>query len=169
MITSKLSYGLALGVLGLGLSGCGSSDYFTSSSRSVAVQPDLVSLRLAQSAEKASKALDVIAGIEQVRAPQLPAVEDYSMAPPALQQFITVRWNGPIEQIVEVLAGRAGMSFATSGQPAPVPILVTVDVYQKPLIEVLQGIGLQAGRRADLAVNAPNNVIEIRYAPVDRI
>ena len=66
------------------------------------------------------------------------------------------------------LAQRAGMSFQTVGGRPGVPLLVTVDVYQKPLIEVLHDLGLQAGRRADLAVNRSNNTIEIRYAPVDR-
>ena len=134
----------------------------------VATDPDLVSTRIAQSAERASKALDVMSGIEQMRAPAMPQAEDYSSAPAALTQPITVRWSGPIEQMAETLAARAGMRFQTVGARAAVPVLVSVDVYQKPLIEVLHDLGLQAGRRADLSVNSFSNTVEIRYAPVDR-
>lgn len=49
------------------------------------------------------------------------------------------------------------------------PLTVAVDVYQKPLIEVLRDIGLQAGTRADVAVDAQNGVIELSYAAVGRI
>lgn len=134
----------------------------------VAAEPDLVSTRLAQAAEKAAGALDTISGIEQAREPQLPPSQDYSSAPPALTQLVTVRWSGPIEQMIDTLATRAGMRFQPVGARPNVPLLINLDVYQKPLIEVLHDLGLQAGRRADISVNSSNNTIEIRYAPVDR-
>lgn len=152
-------------VIGLTLSGCAAVG---GSMTPVAAEPDLVSTRIAQAAEKAATALDTISGIEQQREPQLPAPQDYTSAPPALTQPITVKWSGPIEQMVETLATRAGMRYAATGGRPPVPLLITLDVYQKPLIEVLHDLGLQAGRRADVSVNSSNNTIEIRYAPVDR-
>ncbi|HAX92003.1 MAG TPA: hypothetical protein DCY07_07335 [Rhodospirillaceae bacterium] len=135
----------------------------------VATEPDLVGVRIAQAAEKASKALDTISGIEQYREPQMPPPQDYSAASPALTQTISVRWSGPIEQILTVLAERAGMQFKTYGSPSGVPVIVNLDVYQKPLIEVMHDLGLQAGRRADVSVNNSNNSVEIHYAPADRI
>jgi len=134
----------------------------------VPAEPDVVSLRLAQAAEKASAALDTIAGIEQQRAPQLPPTDDYSNAPSALTQSITVKWSGPVEQMVEMLASRAGMRFQVKGNRPGVPLTVNVNVYQKPMIEVLRNLGLQVGRRADISVNSSSGMIEIRYAPVDR-
>lgn len=135
----------------------------------VAAEPDLVGTRIAQAAEKASVALDALSNIEQQRTPITTAPEDYSSAPAAMTQPITVRWTGPIEQITQTLASRAGLRYATQGQQPSVPITVAVDVYQKPLIDVLRSIGLQAGRRADINVDAQGGAIEIRYAPVDRM
>lgn len=134
----------------------------------VPTEPDLVGLRIAQAAEKAAGALDEIAGIEQQRAPALPPVDDYTNAPPALMQVITVRWAGPVEQMLQTLATRAGMRLETKGNRPGVPLMVNVNVYQKPMIEVLRDMGLQVGRRADITVNSTLGVIEIRYAPVDR-
>lgn len=162
-ITMKFSPVMALLMTGVLASGCASVQ-----TTPIAAEPDLVSTRLAQAAEKASLALDTIAGIEQERAPQMPAPVDYSSAPPALTQPITVRWSGPIEQMVEALASRAGMKYQKVGSRGGAPLIVNVDVYQRPLIEVLHDLGLQSGRRADISVNSSNNTIEIRYAPVDR-
>ena len=134
----------------------------------VAAEPDIVSTRLAFAAEKAAAALDTIAGIEQMRAPQLPPIDDYSNAPSALLQLMTVKWAGPVDQILETLATRAGMRFQTKGHKSGVPLLVDVNVYQKPVIDVLRDLGLQVGRRADITVNGMKSYIEIRYAPVDR-
>lgn len=140
----------------------------TASVTPVATEPDLVTAKLGQAADKASRALDGIAGIEQQRAPASPPVEDYTGAPPNLVQPVTIRWSGPIEQISKTLADRAGMRFRVKGSIPPVPLTVSVDVYQQPLIHVLRDIGLQAGQRADLAVDAQSGVVEIRYAPADR-
>lgn len=134
----------------------------------VATEPDIVTAKLEQAADKASQALDSIAGIEQQRSPVSPQIEDYTGAPPNLTQPITLRWSGPIEQIGKTLAERAGLRFRVKGSVPPVPLTVTVDVYQQPLIHVLRDIGLQAGQRADLAVDAQGGVVEIRYAPPDR-
>jgi defect-in-organelle-trafficking protein DotD len=134
----------------------------------VATEPDIVTAKLEQAADKASRALDGIAGIEQQRSPASPPIEDYSGAPPNLTQPITIRWTGPIDQISRTLAERAGLRFRIKGAQPPVPLTVTVDVYQQPLIHVLRDIGLQAGQRADLAVDAQGGVVEIRYAPPDR-
>jgi defect-in-organelle-trafficking protein DotD len=134
----------------------------------VAAEPDIVSTRLAFAAEKAAAALDTIAGIEQQRTPLMPDQGDYSNAPPALMQLITVNWSGPVEQILEMLSSRTGMSFKVKGSKPAVPLLVTINVYQEPILDVLHNIGLQVGRRADIKVDGINNHVEIRYAPVDR-
>jgi defect-in-organelle-trafficking protein DotD len=135
----------------------------------VATEPDLVSHRIAQAAEKAAHSLDTIAGIDQMRSPVIPSEPDYSSAPPTMTQTITVKWTGPIEQMLQTLATRAGLRFRVSGNRPPVALTISVDSYQKPMIDVLRDIGLQAGRRADVRVDPTGSVIEIRYAAVDRI
>jgi len=134
----------------------------------VATEPDLVGTRIAQASEKAAQALDTISGIEQQRTP-LPMPEDYSNAPPSMMQLITVKWTGPVEQITQTLATRAGLRFQTKGTPPAVPLTVSINAYKQPMIELLRDLGLQVGRRADITVDGQNGVIEIRYAPVDRI
>jgi hypothetical protein len=48
----------------------------------VATEPDIVTVKLAQAADKAAQALDTISGIEQQRDPATPPVEDYTNVPP---------------------------------------------------------------------------------------
>lgn len=162
MMSKTSDLGISLVVAVLLLSGCSSTP------TPVATEPDLVGTRIAQAAEKASKAMDAIAEIEQQRFP-IAQEPDYSSAPPSMTEPITIRWSGPIEQITQTLASRAGLQFLTQGRPPAVPITVVVDVYERPLIEVLSSIGLQAGQRADVTVDGQKNAVEIRYAPADRL
>jgi len=130
----------------------------------VAAAPDIVTVKLTEAADKASAALQRIAQIQQMRAPATPPAQDFADAPPNLKQPITIRWAGPIEPILKTLAERAGLQFRVTGHEPPVPLTVAVDVYDEPLIHVLQNIGLQAGERADVAIDGPRGVVEIRYA-----
>lgn len=128
---------------------------------------DPVSLRMAQAAEKAAKALDNIAAVEQARTPA-PPPEDFADAPEVLLRATTVNWTGPVDVIAQAMAERAGYGFKTMGAVPPVPITVTIDAYEQPLVRVLRDIGLQLGQRATLSVDALHGMIEIDYASVDK-
>jgi defect in organelle trafficking protein DotD len=125
---------------------------------------DPVALQIAQAADKAAKALDTIAGIEQYQNP-LPPMENFAGAPQPIAQRISIRWTGPAEQIVKTLAEKAGYRYQTAGAPGTIPLSVAVDAYERPLIDVLRDIGLQLGNRADVAVDINATVVQLRYAP----
>ena len=129
-------------------------------------ESDPIAARVAQSADKASKALETIAGIEQYKTP-LPPMEHFAGAPQPLAQPVTITWSGPVEQIVQTLAAKAGYTYRTAGASSGVPMTVTVDAFEKPLIDVLRDIGLQLGNRADVAVDINGAIVQLRYAAVD--
>ena len=169
MIKRKL---LLISGTALLLAGCSEFNALFSSTpetKAVATEPDVVTLKLAQAADKASRALDTIANIEQQRNPAVPPVaDDYASAPPNLAQPVSLRWSGPIEQVTRTLAERAGMRFRVKGRQPAVPLVVNVDAYQQPLLHVLRDVGLQAGTRADLSIDQNEGVVEVRYAAADQ-
>jgi defect-in-organelle-trafficking protein DotD len=131
----------------------------------VVASPDKVSLMLAEAADKASRSLETLAAVEQVKSPGV-AVEPIHNAPTELQRAITVNWVGPAEQIAQKLADRASYQFMAYGAPPPVDLIVTINVENRPVIEVLRDIGLQLGARADVKVDAQRKTVELHYAPV---
>lgn len=134
----------------------------------VVTSPDKVSLMLAQAADKASNSLQALAAIEQTKSPGV-AVEPIVNAPEELSRAITITWVGPPEQILRKLADRASYNYVTLGARPPVPLVVNIDVQNKPVIEVLRDIGLQLGVRSDVKVDSDRRVIELHYAPVTGI
>ncbi len=131
----------------------------------IAATPDKVSLLMARAADRASVALETLAAVEQARSPSV-AVAPIDDAPPELQRSITVTWNGPVEPIARKLADRASYSFQVIGAPPPVPVVVSINVENTPVIDVLRSLGLQLGVRADIRVDGAARVVEIHYAPV---
>ncbi len=144
------------------LAGC--TDVSLHPAPQIAAQPDKVSAMLAQAADRASNSLQTLAAIEQARTPAI-AVAPIDNAPPELRRAITVNWTGPAEQILKTLADRAGYMLEVLGDPPPVPTVVSVNVENKPVVEVMRSVGLQLGARADVHVDAQRQTVELHYAP----
>ena len=64
-----------------------------------------------------------------------------------------------------MLADRASYGFQIVGNAPPVPIIVSINVENKPVIEVLRNIGLQLGVRADVTVDSERRMVEVHYGP----
>ncbi len=127
-------------------------------------EPDKVSAMLADAADRASSALQTLSRVEQSREPTL-AAPPISSAPLELSRPVTVNWVGPADQITNMLAQRAEYVFEIIGDAPAIPVVVSIDAEDKPVIEVLRNIGLQLGKRADVRVDANQKRIELHYAP----
>lgn len=147
------------------LGGCETTvQSFSGDSPQLVAAPDSVSAMLADAADRAASSLETLAAVEYARTPGV-AVSTIGEAPPELRRSITVNWVGPVEPITKTLADRAGYNFMTIGNTPPVPVVVSLDVENRPVIDVMRDIGLQLGMRADVKVDAERRVVEIHYAP----
>lgn len=167
MMMNRLRVFGVLCVAVLGLSACADNS-IGSRNPQVAAVPDKVSMMLADAADRSSNALQTLASIEQQRSPGV-AVAPITGAPPELRRAITVNWVGPVEPILKTLADRASYGFQAYGQQPPVPVVVSIDAENKPVIEVLRSVGLQLGVRADVRVDGQSRMVEIHYAPTTGI
>lgn len=143
------------------------SDYmsahdFSNAHPQMVAQPDTVSAMLADAADRAANSLETLAAVEYARSPGV-AVGPVGNAPTELRRAITVNWVGPVEPITKTLADRAGYNFLVVGAQPVVPIVISLDVENTPVIEVLRNIGLQLGMRGDIKVDGPGRVVELHY------
>ena len=123
-------------------------------------EPDQVTLRLAQAADRAANALDTLASVEQVRTPtELPPLT--ADAPPELRRSITFDWYGPVEPLVKTLADRASYRVVVTGNAPESVIIVTLKARNETVIEALRDVGLQMGTRAQINVDANQKTIEL--------
>ncbi|HEY8963631.1 MAG TPA: DotD/TraH family lipoprotein [Alphaproteobacteria bacterium] len=128
-------------------------------------EADPSTLQLADAADRATRALESLAAVEQTRTPSAAAAAMIPAAPPELQKAVTFVWSGPVEPVARDLAAKSGYTFRTIGDTPAAPIVVNLNVYNEPMIEVLRDIGLQMGSRADLRLDANSRAVEIIYAP----
>ena len=147
----------------LSLQACETS-IITSKPQMVA-SPDRVSLMLAEAADRSSRALETLSAIEQYKSPES-SIAPIRNAPIELRRAVTTTWVGPVEIISKTLADKAGYGFMILGDEPPVPIVISLDVENRQVIDVLRDIGLQMGSRADIIIDDEYKMVEIQYAPV---
>ncbi len=148
------------------LSACGSVSGKPPSrvSPQLVATPDNVSAMLAEAADRATTALETLAAVEYYKSPGI-AVAPVGDAPIELRRAITVNWVGPAEPITKTLAERASYNFLVIGTPPPVPVVISLDTENTPVIDVLRDIGLQLGMRGDVRVDGERRLVEIHYPP----
>ncbi len=157
---------LAAAVPLAGCSGLNNRIDFKKTKPQLVAEPDPSSLMIADAADRATRALESLAAVEQVRTPGAAAAAAMvPNAPPELQRAVTFSFSGPVEDVVRDMGARAGYRYNTVGDQPPTPIIVNLDIYNEPLIEVFRDIGLQMGTRADLKVDANRKTVEVIYAP----
>lgn len=161
-----LSFSTILCFGAFALSACGTYESYGKKQPQLVAEPDAVSAMLAEAADRVSKSLETLAAVEYHRSPGV-AVNPVGDAPTELRRAVTVSWIGPVEPITQTLAERAGYNFTTVGRPPSIPIVVSLDVQNRPVIDVLRDIGLQLGLRADVRVDGNSGIVEIHYPPAD--
>lgn len=150
------------------LSACGVKNHFSNKAPQLVAEPDAVSAMLANAADRAAMSLEKLAAVEYERSPGV-AVAPIGNAPIEMRRAITVQWVGPVEPIVKNLAERASYNFIVVGSTPPIPVVVSINADNMPVIEVLRDIGLQLGTRADVRVDGQRRIVEIHYAPTTGI
>ena len=122
---------------------------------------------LSRAAASSAEANRRIAGLEIAEAgsPAAPAMvlPAGTVLPPELLQPVSVDWNGPLEPLLQAIAGRAGYGFRVSGTPPAGGVMVAVRAASQPLFEVVRTAGLLVTSQAAVVLNPSSRLIEVRY------
>lgn len=119
-----------------------------------------ISGALFRSAHQISRAWTVLD--EENAAVHPPVQQIQPILPRELTQRVNFPWNGPLLPLVHKLALMAGYKVRVYGNAPAAPIVVTLH-GQHTLFEAFRIVGEQAGRLADLRLNATSKTVEVYY------
>jgi len=127
---------------------------------------DDASIKLAEAANSVSDSMLQMARIEKVITP--PDRDNTLTIPNArnLQTRASVDWAGPINELTARVAKAAHYRIRVLGKEPAVPILISLDINDQSLAEILRNIDYQAGAKASIHVYPNSQVVELRYAKI---
>jgi defect-in-organelle-trafficking protein DotD len=127
---------------------------------------DDASIKLAEAADSVSDSMQQMARVTKVIRP---ATKNNALTIPNaynLQAKASVDWSGPIAELTERVGKAANYNIRVLGKAPAVPILISLDVKDESLADILRNIDYQAGKKANIYVYPNRQVIELRYAKI---
>ena len=127
---------------------------------------DDATIKLAEAANSVSDSMMAMAKVEKVI---MPANKDNVLTIPNaynLQARASIDWSGPIEELTARVADAAHFHIRVLGKRPALPVLVSLDVKDQSLAEILRDIDYQAGDKASIHVYPNSQVVELRYAKI---
>ena len=131
---------------------------------SVSAQVD-VSQNLAEAAYSVQQSLRALAASKEPLEMNAINTEPLTTAQGGLGSRATIDWAGPIEPLLSRVADSSNYSVKVLGPPPAIPIIVTMNVENRRVADIIKDAGLQAGKRANIVVYPSSRIIELRYAP----
>jgi defect-in-organelle-trafficking protein DotD len=127
---------------------------------------DDATIKLAEAAVSVSDSMHEMARVEKVIIP--PPVDNTLTIPNSynLQARASVDWSGPIEELTERIAKSAHYRFRLIGKAPSIPILISMNIKDQSLAEILRDIDYQAGKKANIHVYPNSQVVELRYGKI---
>lgn len=127
---------------------------------------DDASIKLAEAANSVSDSMLEMAKVEKVIKP--PRRDNTMTIPNAynLQLRASVDWSGPIGELTSRIAKSAHYRIRILGKEPAVPVLISLNVQDESLAEILRDIDYQAGKKASIHVYPNSQVVELRYAKI---
>lgn len=125
---------------------------------------DDASIKLAEAASSISDSMLEVAMVEKVI---YPSHKDNSLTIPnayTLQARASVDWSGPIEEVTKRIASAGHFRLRVLGKEPSIPVLVSLNIRDQSLAEILRNIDYQAGKKANIHVYPNSQVVELRYA-----
>jgi len=127
---------------------------------------DDASIKLAEAANSVSDSMQQMVRIEKV---VTPPNKDNALTIPNtynLQARASVDWSGPIAELTARIAKAAHFRLRVIGKEPAIPVLISLDINDESLAEILRDIDYQAGKRAYIHVYPNSQVVELRYAKI---
>lgn len=125
---------------------------------------DDATIKLAEAAVSVSDSMHEMARIEKVITP--PNKDNTLTIPNTynLQARASVDWSGPIEELTDRIAKAAHYRVRVLGKTPSIPILISLNIKDQSLAEILRDIDYQASQKAFIHVYPNSQVVELRYA-----
>ena len=127
---------------------------------------DDASIKLAEAASAVSESMQQMARVQKVISP--PNKDNTLTIPSAsnLQARASVDWSGPIAELIARISASAHFRLRILGTPPAVPVLISLNINDQSLAEILRNIDYQAGKKAYIHVYPNTQTIELRYAKI---
>lgn len=129
--------------------------------------------KMAEAMESSSKSLQTLSEVRNAEVAGKLTYEEIRQAnwrasytPEGMDRTVTIKWNGPSEQIIRTLGKMVDYDVQILNDAAPIAHTVHIDVKDEPVIDVLRKIDAQVNDLLSINIyeESEEKKIEVKYA-----
>jgi len=80
-----------------------------------------------------------------------------------MSKTASINWTGPVQPVLKKIAQATHYHFRVVGRKPSLPVLVSLNMHNRPIADILRNIMYQVVLKADIAVYPRSRTIELRY------
>ena len=119
--------------------------------------------KLTNASVSVSQSLQELAEVERASHPYDTMPAPKNPAAIGMAERTSIDWTGPIEPLVRQIAKASHYRLRVLGNKPPIPVLISLDVKDAPLADILRNASYQAQKGATISIYPKTKIIELRY------
>lgn len=119
--------------------------------------------QIAEAATAVGRSLQELSAVQMTVHPPKKLQKPYNPNAIGMGKLASVSWTGPVEPLLKKIAQATQYHLRIIGRRPNIPVLVSLNVHNKPIADILRNVTYQVVMKANIAVYPKSHTIELRY------
>jgi defect-in-organelle-trafficking protein DotD len=119
--------------------------------------------QVAEAAVAIGQSLQELSAVQMTVHPPTKLKKPFDPHAVGMDKMASIDWTGPVEPVLRKIAAATNYKLRVIGRKPALPVLVSLNVQNKPIADILRNIMYQVVMKADIAVYPSSCTIELRY------
>lgn len=138
-------------------------NYITKDSAPVKEKDRNAQAQLAEAAQSVNQSMQQISAIQIATHPSVKMPKPVNPVTVGMAQQTSLDWTGPVEPLLGKIASASGYSVRVLGKPPAIPVIVSINVTDEALANILRDTIYQVAKKARIKLYPQAKIIELRY------
>lgn len=119
--------------------------------------------QLAEAATAVGQSLQELSAVQMTVHPPQKLQKPFNPQTIGMGKLASVSWTGPVKPLLLKIAQATNYHLNIIGKKPNLPVLVSINIQNEPIAEILRNVTYQVVMKADIAVYPKSRIIELRY------
>lgn len=119
--------------------------------------------QVAEAATAIGRSLQELSAVQMTVHPPQKLQKPFNPYTIGMDKMASINWTGPVEPVLKKIAQATRYQLRVLGRKPALPVLISLDIKNKPIADILRNITYQVVMKADIAVYPKSHTIELRY------
>lgn len=119
--------------------------------------------QVAEAATAIGQSLQELSAVQMTVHPPQKLQKPFDPHAVGMDKMASIDWTGPVQPVLKKIAQATNYQLRIIGRKPALPVLISLNVENKPIADILRNITYQVVMKADIAVYPKSRTIELRY------